>query len=217
MSIGKFPPQGHGTFPVKDRKMLHSIARTRWILAFLCIILCLVVASSSYADVIEHGTEEFCQLSGFVYHDVNNDGTRGSEEMLLPEIEVTLTGVTTSDEIYTVTTTTGDTGTYCFTGIPAGTYAVIETQPEILHTAMANPVGTAGGEINGSNEFIEIELETGMLAENYNFGELGLKARYMSKRHFIGVMPVPVPEPATLTLFGMLFGAGTLYVLRRRR
>ena len=192
------------------------MARIRWILVIAYITALFAVASCCQAEVIQHGTEEFCQLSGLVYHDLNNDGTRGEKEWLIPDIEITLTGISTTGESIVMTTTTGNTGTYTFSNIPAGTYEVQETQPEILHTAMANPVGTAGGAAPDPNRFVDIQLEPATLAKNYNFGEWGLKAKYMSKRDFI-LVPVLVPEPATLSMLGMLVGGIAFYGFRRRR
>ena len=100
--------------------MPRSIARIRWILVIVYIAAFLAVAPYSQAEVIQHGTEEFCQLSGFVYNDLNNDGTRGEKEWFIPEVEITLTGITITGESVSMTTTTGNTGTYVFKEVPGG-------------------------------------------------------------------------------------------------
>lgn len=165
------------------------------------------------AAVIQHGTEDFCQLSGFVYNDLNNDGTRGTKEWLIPDIEIILTGTSYLGDAVNLTASTGTTGYYVFTNLVPGTYALEEVQPEILHTAMANPVGTAGGSAPSPNKFVGIKLDSGKSATGYNFGEWGLKAKYMTKRDFI----VVVPEPTTFSLLGFLFAGIVLYRFRGRR
>lgn len=192
--------------------MSHPKVRIQWILAIL-IAACFAMTPCCYADVVQGGTEEFSLLSGCVYHDMNNDGVRGPKEWFLPDVEIILTGLTDLGNPVSLTTSTGTTGSYVFNNLQPGTYAIEEIQPYTLHTAIANPVGSAGGEAISSNKFINIQLSASVTGTNYNFGELGLKAKYMSKRDFI----VVVPEASTLSMLFVLFGGIALSRFRRRR
>ena len=195
--------------------MPHSKVRIPWILAIF-ITMCFAMAPCCYADVIKEGTEEFCLLSGYVYHDMNNDGFRDpAKEWFIPDVEIVLTGTTELGDAVSITTTTGTTGHYTFANLLPGIYAIEEIQPYTLHTAIANPVGTAGGEAISPNEFVDIQLYAGMTGTDYNFGERGLKAKYMSKRDFIVV--TSIPEPSAFSMLCMVFGAIAFYRFRRRR
>jgi hypothetical protein len=119
-------------------------------------------------------------LSGRVLFDPNQDGIGGDE--------VGIAGVTIqlriwTDGIYTVvgTTTTDANGFYQFTGLSAGTYEIVETQPATL----ADGTQLADGDdylgmVNGSERgvapdsgdvFTAIQLFDGEHGVEYNFTE----------------------------------------------
>ena len=130
-------------------------------------------------------------LSGYVYIDLNSNGTKDTSEPGIAGVSVTLSGTTagTQDvcvEIYPnpCTLTTDSSGHYSFVGLPAsdGTgYTLTEqsqtTPPlnnyadglEQLGTGLASP-GTAN-----NDNFTGIVLPVGGVGANYNFGELGAK------------------------------------------
>ena len=74
-------------------------------------------------DFCEH---EAAALSGFVYHDRNNNGLRESGEEGLGQVPVSLLDAAGRTLAGTVTDANG---AYAFRGLSAGVYAIVETQP----------------------------------------------------------------------------------------
>jgi hypothetical protein len=108
-------------------------------------------------------------LSGNVYHDVNNDGVFDPTENPIAGVTVTVTGPVTA------TTTTLADGSWSFVGLPAGSYTVTQTQPAGWIDGQDTP-GTVGGLTTGSasssNVFSDVVLAPGNSGIEYNFGEL---------------------------------------------
>lgn len=109
-------------------------------------------------------------ISGFVFVDLNEDGVRDDGEGLAG-VMVTLTG----NNGVTMTAITNGDGSYSFTGLPVGTYAVSETQPDgyldgtdYLGTVNGNMLGTD----TGADMLTNIELLAGEHGIDFNFSEL---------------------------------------------
>jgi hypothetical protein len=117
------------------------------------------------------------RISGTVYADTNNDNLPGEFEGI-PGVKITL--VNTSSGA-TRETTTGDDGKYEFTGVAAGSYRIVQTQP----AAYAN---------GGLNE-ITVSLAQGQNLANQNFRELGLQPQFVPNRLFTTAVR-PVGSPA---------------------
>ena len=119
-------------------------------------------------DFCEH---EPAALSGYVYHDVNDNGLKESGEEAIAGVTVTLYSLT--GEVVAVTTT-NSLGWYQFTGLSAGGFRVVESQPANWLDGQDTP-GTIDGTPAGSrtaNDTLQIErLRWGSTGENYNFGE----------------------------------------------
>ncbi len=113
-------------------------------------------------------------LSGFVYVDLNNSGTRQAGETPIGNVTLTLTGTNDLGPITPVTTTTNTaTGFYTFGNLRPGTYTVTETQP----AAYVDGLDTRGNAapIAGSNStdlITGITVVSGATTPNNNFGEL---------------------------------------------
>src|SRR5262249_14187734 len=73
---------------------------------------------------------ELAWLSGFVFLDHNNDGHRADTEPGIPNVSLTLFGMSDTREVVIRTTVTGPDGYYIFENLPPGIYDVVETQPE---------------------------------------------------------------------------------------
>ena len=125
------------------------------------------------------GTEfNFCEIapatiSGFVYHDRSNDGSRDGGEEGIEGTTITLLDV---DGNVVATTTTDINGRYEFVGIPPGEYALVETQPSEYLDGV-DTVGLIDGQRVGelgddSDSFRSISIRQGQEATEYNFGEL---------------------------------------------
>ncbi len=118
-------------------------------------------------------------LSGHVYNDANFNGVFDAGEGINGvSIELRVTdanGLTTS---LGSVLTSGD-GSYTFTGLRAGTYTILETEPVGGYVDGSNQVGTVNGITDGStqtnrtggDQFYGIVLKDGDNGTDYNFGE----------------------------------------------
>jgi uncharacterized repeat protein (TIGR01451 family) len=122
-------------------------------------------------------------LAGTVYVDANNDGVPQSNETRLAGVAVTLSGTTSAGVnactvIPSCVATTAADGTYSFTGLPAGTYTLTETQPAGYNDgkeAAGMPAGTVNNATfdatAASNQVANIPLGASQNGTGYNFGE----------------------------------------------
>lgn len=131
------------------------------------------IALGSGRDAIDY---DFCEhlpssLSGFVFHDRNNNGQFDAGEAAIPGVQVELydqaglrVGVQTTDA----------SGAYTFSMISAGRYTIVEIQPASWldgKDSIGAIEGVATG-IAGNDRFSAIELPWGAKGVHYNFGEL---------------------------------------------
>ncbi|MEM6978438.1 MAG: SdrD B-like domain-containing protein, partial [Planctomycetota bacterium] len=118
-------------------------------------------------------------ISGFVYRDDNDSGTRDAGEIGLSGVPIRLEPLETIAAQATLTTTTRADGSYAFDGLMPGRYRIIEvTQPPGL-TDGRDAAGTIDGRVVGSainpgDQINEIVLAGGDAGIEYNFGELPL-------------------------------------------
>ncbi|MEN6459211.1 MAG: peptidylprolyl isomerase [Thermoguttaceae bacterium] len=130
-------------------------------------------------------------ISGYVYIDVNNDGSRttssGGTHTGLPGAVVKL--YLSDDEgnwSLVASAVTGSDGSYSFDNLAAGDYKIVESQPtnyidgiETVGTIDGTTSGTAG-----SDQFL-LTLDAGESASEFNFGERGLTGSAISLRYLI--------------------------------
>ncbi len=120
-------------------------------------------------------------ISGFVYLDLNRNGTRDASDTPIPNVIVNLTGTDSLGAAVTRQTTTDTNGAYTFSNLLPGTYQIVETQPEGLGDGSVN-VGTGATGTPGTNQITTIQLGSGADAQAFNFGELRPE---LSKRRFL--------------------------------
>lgn len=119
---------------------------------------------------------DFCEplpatLSGYVYHDQDNDGLKELGEPPIPGTVVEL-----YDEFgnKVAETVTDGTGYYVFTNLYKGTYTVVELQPNgwLDGKDTAGTVAGLSKGVAGQDRITSIPLLFGDSGINYNFGEL---------------------------------------------
>ncbi len=110
-------------------------------------------------------------LSGHVYEDADNSGTRTVGEAPIAGVIVTLTGTDHLGNTVTRTTVTLPDGSYAFTGLRPGTYTVRETQPPAYADGL-DAAGSEGGTV-GNDVISAIDIPFGgpTTAIDYDFGE----------------------------------------------
>ncbi|MBN1852554.1 MAG: DUF11 domain-containing protein [Pirellulales bacterium] len=119
-------------------------------------------------------------LSGSVYVDSDNDGVFDFGESPIPGVTITVSGTDYTGSPVSRTTTTLSDGSYLFSNLLPGTYALHETQPWLFPDGQETP-GSAGG-VPADNQFTAIVLGSGVSGTAYNFGEL---PPTLSKRNFL--------------------------------
>ncbi len=110
-------------------------------------------------------------LSGYVYHDVDNDGTKDIGEAGIAGVTVELSGTDELGNTVNRTTTTGTDGLYAFEDLRAGTYTIREVEQPANFLDGKDTVGTPGG-IAGNDQFSNVVLGHGESGMNNNFGEI---------------------------------------------
>jgi len=144
----------------------------------------ITLASSQQAIDYDFCERVPAQLSGFVYHDRDNDGRRESGEEGLAGVTVKLLGEAGQE---VAATQTDALGRYQFVGLLAGVYAAVEVQPESWIDGL-DAAGTVGGQaladgtrsepvtvgqaVNPGDRIGQIRLWWGDEGVDYNFGEL---------------------------------------------
>ena len=117
-------------------------------------------------------------LSGRVYLDADNSGTYNTGDSGISGVTLTLSGTSGSGAnvcgsvlaASNCTLTTQSDGTFSFAGLPAGTYALTETQP-VDYADRTNAAGSAGGTVASGTSITGIALTTAASGTNYLFGE----------------------------------------------
>lgn len=121
-------------------------------------------------------------LAGFVYADVNNNGVKDAAELGLPNVPVTISGPITRTII------TGTDGAYRFEDLPSGKYTVSESQPRIFDDGR-DTLGTPASGTVENDRFVDVEIAGPGDWSDYNFGELGLRAEFISLRFLFSSAP----------------------------
>lgn len=130
------------------------------------------LANNNFGELVTTG------VSGYVYHDANNNGVKDPGESGIAGVQVTLTGTDIFGAITPRTAITNDLGFYQFMDLNPGTYQIQETQPngwidgkDTAGVLASNPNGPAVGTVT-NDTIANIVLASGSKTINNNFGEL---------------------------------------------
>lgn len=110
-------------------------------------------------------------LSGTVYSDLNNTGVLQQNDPGIGGVSIELTGTTATGQTVDQTVQTASNGTYSFSNLVPGTYALTKLNTPTGYTDGATTVGTQGG--NASPDHLTALTVTGTTnGINNNFGEV---------------------------------------------
>lgn len=116
-------------------------------------------------------------ISGYVYVDPTNTGIYSSNDAGVANVSVSLLNATTGAVLQTVQTNAN--GYYIFSGLQAGTYDVVKSNPGFYAEGKATPGTPAPTGATTQDEFTGIVLASGTTAVNYNFAESGLLPQFI--------------------------------------
>ncbi|MEM1067592.1 MAG: SdrD B-like domain-containing protein [Planctomycetota bacterium] len=134
-----------------------------------------IIADVTLAGAVVAEQYDFCEaapasIQGVVYHDRNDNNLQDDGEEPIENVVVQL--IDENGQPVTSVRTDPD-GRYRFDGLPAGTYTIVQSQPNGWLDGRDN-TGSVDGRVIGNafnDRFQEIELRQGQAGTNYNFGE----------------------------------------------
>ena len=112
------------------------------------------------------------QISGLVYHDVNEDGTFNGTDAGIVGVDVTLVGTDVNGDPVNIAAATAGDGTFVFTNLLAGSYAISESQP-FGFTDSVDTAGDLGGDASINDTISAIVVSAGATGGGYEFAEVG--------------------------------------------
>ncbi len=111
-------------------------------------------------------------LSGFVYLDANNNGSRDAGEAGYAGVTILLSGLDRFGNAVNRSTQTLSDGSYSFGGLIQGHYIITEVQPS-MYLEGKDHIGTQGGDASVQDKFT-VDLAAGVNGTENDFGEGGL-------------------------------------------
>ena len=159
-----FPTLLPGSYRVVETNLEGYFSTTR---DFVDVAL----ASPGAAAVVEFGDARYAALSGAVYFDRNRNGQWDAGEPPLPGPTVALSGTRYDGRAEQRTVVAAADGSFAFTELFPGTYALAETDLPIFESVAAN-IGSAGGVVMDANHIDDIALGASAVGVDYRFGDV---------------------------------------------
>lgn len=128
-------------------------------------------------------------LSGFVYFDADDDGTRDAAEVGVPGVVIRLSDSNSPDASTDQSTLTDDNGFYSFDELEPGTYQLSQRQTPA--TIDGQDLTSVAGAVASDDVFANLVLADDQNLTENNFGERGLRAEYLSIAWFFASSPPP--------------------------
>jgi protocatechuate 3,4-dioxygenase beta subunit len=130
----------------------------------------IALGSGASATNYNFGELQPVSIAGFVYIDLNDNGVWSTNKPGVGGTTIILSGTNELGGPVNQSTTTASDGSYSFAGLVPGTYTLTETPPA-GYLQGKDSIGSAGGTV-GNAQFLAVNLNLGVAAVNYNFGEL---------------------------------------------
>lgn len=130
-------------------------------------------------------------ISGLVYVAPNSSDPYDPSDPGANNVTVTLTGITLTQQQVTQTTTTDPNGSYQFTDLQPGIYALTDQPVPSQYTAGTTMLGSLGGVAN--NGELILALPQGGDAANYDFGLV------LAAPNVTPTSPPPIPSPPPIS------------------
>lgn len=127
-------------------------------------------------------------IAGYVYIDANKDGVRDPGEIGIAGVTVNLTGTATGNQAVNVNVTTMADGSYKFINVAPGSYTITQTQPAFVVDGPES-LGSFGG-TKPSNDKMSFTIPQDSHLTNYNFGEYGREAKFVTMKDFLTSTPI---------------------------
>jgi hypothetical protein len=131
-------------------------------------------------------------LQGIVYVDPTNAGKYLQGDPLANNVNVTLTGLTLTQQQVTKTVKTDPNGSYQFTGLQPGIYSLTDQPIPSSYTAGASTLGSLGGVVNNDN--LLVAVPQGGDGINYDFGLVAVSQNVIPNSPPTSP-PAPPPPP----------------------
>jgi protocatechuate 3,4-dioxygenase beta subunit len=145
------------------------------------------IAPANFGFNYDFGNLKPASLSGFVYHDGNNNGVKEPGEQGIGGVAVTLTGINDLAQAISLTLATLADGSYSFNNLRPGTYRITEAHPAGYIDGI-DTIGSQGGSVR-QDDFYNIPVPSGTDGVDNNFAET------LPSDH---VVPPPPPPPPVL-------------------
>ncbi|MEM7783024.1 MAG: SdrD B-like domain-containing protein [Planctomycetota bacterium] len=115
-------------------------------------------------------------IAGRVYNDFDNDGVfdSGDGEHGIGGVRIELYDTSGGTPVFVGFTNTAADGTYSFNGLLGDQYEIRQTQPTNYNDGQDTDGSEANGDTSTNDQISNIELNAGIDATDYNFGERGV-------------------------------------------
>lgn len=148
-----------------------------------------VVGDNNVATVTITDEPATSSLSGFVYFDVNENGMKDDDDQPIGGVTMQIDG---PDGFFAAQVTATD-GSYLFGDLVPGAYRISEDPSQDLRVFYYDgddTVGSQGGTVDSELDQIDVaNLGPDVRGEGNDFGELGRRSEFFSKRDFLASTP----------------------------
>lgn len=176
-SVTQTQPAGYLDFPGASGSSVGTVDGTARGNAALNVVSGIVVGSAGVARDVDF-REQGASLAGLVYVDANDNGMQDAGETVIPDVQLTLSGIDARGNSVNLVTRSRADGVFRFNGLAGGVYDLTETHPAGVLDGRET-AGSSGGTVDNSsfdttpahNRIGAITLAAGAQASGYLFGE----------------------------------------------